>query len=156
MQSVVLPTTLISLFVTSCRDLQRVAGVGDLPNLAELIIKRCPELEELPSLAGLSCLEEIEIDSLVIGCYVVVVKIGTLVENTNRLLGYYSIQVREGQWILTLAARDYRSFLDLLRIEYVLRHHRIMKAAFRVERKEGQEWKAVDALCTIIDRLYHL
>ncbi|GLJ33346.1 hypothetical protein SUGI_0670840 [Cryptomeria japonica] len=53
LQIIMLPTTLISVSVKSCRDLQRVEGIDDRPKLAKLIIKECPELEELPSLAGL-------------------------------------------------------------------------------------------------------
>ncbi|GLJ33402.1 hypothetical protein SUGI_0671950 [Cryptomeria japonica] len=62
-RNITLPTTVIELCVQMCRDLQRIAGTGDLTKLTRLIIAHCPMLEELPSLCRVSCLEQIVIDS---------------------------------------------------------------------------------------------
>ncbi|GLJ34570.1 hypothetical protein SUGI_0695350 [Cryptomeria japonica] len=63
LQSILLPTTLIKLTVQRCRELRMVTGIGNLTKLTDMCIGECPELEELPILAGLSCLKMIVIDS---------------------------------------------------------------------------------------------
>ncbi|GLJ33672.1 hypothetical protein SUGI_0676720 [Cryptomeria japonica] len=63
LQSITLPTTLISLSIHSCIDLLRVVWSNDLIKHAELIISECPVLEELSSLFTLSYMEIIEIES---------------------------------------------------------------------------------------------
>ncbi|GLJ43802.1 hypothetical protein SUGI_0911870 [Cryptomeria japonica] len=63
LQNIILPTTIAKLWVESCRDLQRIGGIGDLTKLTNLIIKQCPALEELPSVAGMNCLRQIKIGS---------------------------------------------------------------------------------------------
>ncbi|XP_057834194.2 disease resistance protein Roq1 isoform X2 [Cryptomeria japonica] len=62
LQNITLPTALITLSVQRCTYLQRVVGSSDLIKLTELIITGCPELEEVPSLSRLSCMEKIHID----------------------------------------------------------------------------------------------
>ncbi|GLJ34634.1 hypothetical protein SUGI_0696630 [Cryptomeria japonica] len=63
LQSILLPMTLIKLTVRRCRELKMVAGTGHLTKLTDMCIGDCPELEELPILAGLSRLEMIAIYS---------------------------------------------------------------------------------------------
>ncbi|GLJ29976.1 hypothetical protein SUGI_0592660 [Cryptomeria japonica] len=63
LQNIMLPTSLTSLCVSSCSDLQRISATGDLTMLTELYIIGCPELAELPSLSNLSCVEKISIQS---------------------------------------------------------------------------------------------
>ncbi|XP_057813977.2 uncharacterized protein LOC131027892 [Cryptomeria japonica] len=63
LQSILLPTTLIKLTVRRCRELKMVAGTGNLTKHTDICIGECPELEELPNLARLSCLKRIVIDS---------------------------------------------------------------------------------------------
>ncbi|GLJ33675.1 hypothetical protein SUGI_0676760 [Cryptomeria japonica] len=63
LQNITLPTALITLSVQRCTYLQTVVGSSDLIKLTELIIMKCPQLEELPVLSGVSCMEKIEIDS---------------------------------------------------------------------------------------------
>ncbi|GLJ35011.1 hypothetical protein SUGI_0704460 [Cryptomeria japonica] len=58
-----LPTTLIKLTLHRCRGLQMVAGRGNLTNLRDMFIGECPELEELPNVSDMSCMESIDIDS---------------------------------------------------------------------------------------------
>ncbi|GLJ33335.1 hypothetical protein SUGI_0670650 [Cryptomeria japonica] len=62
-QKITLPTTLNELNVQSCRGFQRIAGITDLTELGRVLIKQCPELEELPSFGRVSNLVKIEIDS---------------------------------------------------------------------------------------------
>ncbi|GLJ06503.1 hypothetical protein SUGI_0040510 [Cryptomeria japonica] len=63
LQRVTLPTTLISLSLRSCRDLQGVEGASDLSKLIELYIIQCPKIEEFPKFSNLNCLEKIELDN---------------------------------------------------------------------------------------------
>ncbi|GLJ33369.1 hypothetical protein SUGI_0671310 [Cryptomeria japonica] len=58
-----LPSALINPYVKGCRELQRFAGIGDLKKLTWMNVIECPELEELPSLDRMPCLQEIKIDS---------------------------------------------------------------------------------------------
>ncbi|GLJ33322.1 hypothetical protein SUGI_0670360 [Cryptomeria japonica] len=63
MKNIALPTGLNNLSLKGCRQLKRVAGSGDLTKLTWMDISDCPELQELPSLPRMSCLEVIAIDS---------------------------------------------------------------------------------------------
>ncbi|GLJ34636.1 hypothetical protein SUGI_0696650 [Cryptomeria japonica] len=63
LHNIILPTTLIKLTVRRCRGLCMLAGISNLTKLTDICIGECPELKELPILAGLSCLEMIAIDS---------------------------------------------------------------------------------------------
>ncbi|KAH9288926.1 hypothetical protein KI387_033043 [Taxus chinensis] len=54
-------TALKSLQLRECENLKGVSGIGDLSNLVELSISGCSELEELPGLTHLNCLESLEI-----------------------------------------------------------------------------------------------
>ncbi|GLJ33674.1 hypothetical protein SUGI_0676750 [Cryptomeria japonica] len=63
LQNIMLPPMLVSLSIHSSRNLQRVVGSGDLTKFTELIVTECPELEELPVLSGVRCMEKIEIES---------------------------------------------------------------------------------------------
>ncbi|XP_057813971.2 uncharacterized protein LOC131027886 [Cryptomeria japonica] len=60
--NITLPPTIIQLTVQRCRELQMIAGIGDVTEFTELYISECPKLEELPVICGPSCLERIIID----------------------------------------------------------------------------------------------
>ncbi|GLJ21575.1 hypothetical protein SUGI_0400440 [Cryptomeria japonica] len=60
LQNIKLPAKFIKLILQRFRLLPRIARMDDL---TELCISECDELDQLPSLAGLSCLIRIKIDS---------------------------------------------------------------------------------------------
>ncbi|GLJ35012.1 hypothetical protein SUGI_0704470 [Cryptomeria japonica] len=64
LHKITLPTTLIKLTVHRCRGLQMLAGSNNLTNLTDMFIGECHELEELPNVSEMSCLESIDIDSV--------------------------------------------------------------------------------------------
>ncbi|GLJ33372.1 hypothetical protein SUGI_0671350 [Cryptomeria japonica] len=62
MKNITLPTTLISLSIWNCRDLQRISVIGDIMEITKkFTIWNCAMLEELPMLGTRSCTEEITI-----------------------------------------------------------------------------------------------
>ncbi|GLJ33348.1 hypothetical protein SUGI_0670880 [Cryptomeria japonica] len=101
--------------------------------------------------------------SAVIVCFVVVVDSSTWVEDINQSLicddygsGNYSdcIWVREGEWIITIVVYDDKRYSYLQKSEHVLLGSGILRKAFRVELKKGEEWKGVAVVRTIVDKLY--
>ncbi|XP_057846543.2 disease resistance protein Roq1 isoform X2 [Cryptomeria japonica] len=60
-QNIRLPSRLICLCVKNCKDLQTVAGTGDILELRELTIRGCPALQELPCLYRVNEMEKIKI-----------------------------------------------------------------------------------------------
>ncbi|GLJ51686.1 hypothetical protein SUGI_1098410 [Cryptomeria japonica] len=95
LESVTLPTTLINLSLICCRELQTVAGIGNLANLTELVIKQCPELKEIPSLDKLLCLKIFVIDRCAKLGNISVIEIGG-----NGEIGSHKNDVREMRAIL--------------------------------------------------------
>lgn len=90
----------------------------------------------------------------------VVVDSSTSAEDINRSLVFFRVfqlskdgytdtwpKVREGEWIITMVASDYRSY-DFIQknVKDVLRGKGIIKKAFKVEVKKGEEWKSVAVL----------
>ncbi|GLJ33370.1 hypothetical protein SUGI_0671320 [Cryptomeria japonica] len=50
LKNIALPSAVIKLYLKGCRELQSVAGIGDLKKLTWMHVIECPELENLPSL----------------------------------------------------------------------------------------------------------
>ncbi|GLJ07135.1 hypothetical protein SUGI_0059480 [Cryptomeria japonica] len=63
LHNLTLPAIVIKLTVKQWGESQTLAGIGNLTKLTDLCIGECPELEELPSLARLCCLETLNINS---------------------------------------------------------------------------------------------
>ncbi|GLJ34569.1 hypothetical protein SUGI_0695320 [Cryptomeria japonica] len=62
LHKIILPTSVLKITVQCCKNLQMVAGIGNLSMLTELYIRECPVLEDLPILFGINSLESIRID----------------------------------------------------------------------------------------------
>ncbi|XP_057817412.2 disease resistance protein Roq1-like isoform X1 [Cryptomeria japonica] len=101
----------------------------------------------------------------VIVCCLVVVDGSTPLEDINESLpdgpSLYAkrLEVRQGEWIITMVARyGYTShcYHHYMKIDEVLRRFGIMKKRFVIEVKKDEEWKGVQVLCTIVNKLYHL
>ncbi|KAH9287876.1 hypothetical protein KI387_031993, partial [Taxus chinensis] len=63
-----LPRTVKYIRLVKCEMVNIIRGIGGLENLEKLILERCPELQELPSLKELASLRKFKVE----GCYKVV------------------------------------------------------------------------------------
>ncbi|KAH9288819.1 hypothetical protein KI387_032936 [Taxus chinensis] len=77
-----------SFELNGCKNLQSVSGMSGLEELAILIICECPELENLPCLQGLSCLEMITIH----GCEKLNYLAVQSCENLKKVLGNFDLK----------------------------------------------------------------
>ncbi|XP_059077352.1 disease resistance protein Roq1 [Cryptomeria japonica] len=110
-------------------------------------------------------LEKCRVLSKVIICILVVVDSSTSVEDINESIppgpSYYDskLQVRPGEWMITMVepygcwSYYYQYYMA---IKHVLKRFGILKKGFLIEVKKDEEWKGVQVLHTIIDKLYHL
>ncbi|GLJ43801.1 hypothetical protein SUGI_0911860 [Cryptomeria japonica] len=91
--------------------------------------------------------------SVIIEWYVVLMDTSTSIENINTSLPACAFKVCKGEWIITLLVNYGDSCLFRDEIDDLLRWCTIMKG-FRVELKKGEEWKSLDVINIIIDRLH--